>query len=232
MKRLKQLFEYHDAIVLVDCETTGLDANTDHIIELAAIKVEKDFQIAKSFDYFLKLPNGVTLSNNITNITGITGPMLQQQGKSFDFVTEEMENILKSDGVTLMVAHNAQFDLQFISKLLRGRTINKVTFLDTLTIYKDRSAPPHKLSNAIKHYGLEGKVQNSHRAIDDVKALLGVLLGMEEERDDLIHYINLFGYPAKYGINGRKINGVTYAPQQTIYSMCAPHATLPNLIDT
>ena len=45
-------------------------------------------------------------------------------------------------------------------------------YLDTVTVYKDRRAFPHKLENAITEYGLANKVKNSHRAIDDVKALL------------------------------------------------------------
>ena len=43
-------------------------------------------------------------------------------------------------------------------------------------------------------------MQNSHRAIDDVLATVAVLQAMWEERDDLLRYINLFGYNARYGL--------------------------------
>ena len=39
-------------------------------------------------------------------------------------------------------------------------------------------AYPHKLANAIIAYDLTGKVQNRHRAIDDVLALFEVLKAM------------------------------------------------------
>ena len=36
---------------------------------------------------------------------------------------------------------------------------------------------------------------------------------MEEEKNDLHNYVNLFGYNAKYGISGKAIGSVTYKPQ-------------------
>lgn len=65
----------------------------------------------------------------------------------------------------------------------------------------------------IEHYGLADKVQNSHRAIDDVLALYEVTKAMSEERDDLTDYIDLLGYNPKYGITGRKLRQITYMPQ-------------------
>ena len=91
--------------------------------------------------------------------------------------------------------------------------VYKRQWLDSLTVYKDRRPYPHKLANAILAYELEGKVQNSHRAIDDVLALFEVLKAMDDERDDLANYVNLFGYNPKYGVSGRRITGVRYEPQ-------------------
>lgn len=56
-------------------------------------------------------------------------------------------------------------------------------------------------------------MQNSHRAIDDVLATVAVLQAMWEERDDLLRYINLFGYNARYGLEGKPISSVVYRPQ-------------------
>ena len=39
------------------------------------------------------------------------------------------------------------------------------------------------------------------------------MLEMEKERDDLECYVNLFGYNAKYGVEGKPIGTVTYKPQ-------------------
>lgn len=70
-------------------------------------------------------------------------------------------------------------------------------------------------------------MQNSHRAIDDVLALFEVLKAMDEERDDLGSYVNLFGYNPKYGVTGRRIVGVRYEPQGFIKTTARPEQTLP-----
>jgi DNA polymerase-3 subunit epsilon len=49
--------------------------------------------------------------------------------------------------------------------------------------------------------------------VDDVLATVAVMREMEAERDDLLCYVNLFGYNPKYGIDGKPIGTVTYKPQ-------------------
>ena len=80
-----------------------------------------------------------------------------------------------------------------------------------MTVYKDRRDYPHRLANAVETYGVAG--ENSHRALDDVRATLGVLSAMEAERPDLAEYINLFGYDPRYGPPRPKIASVRYEPQ-------------------
>ncbi len=232
MNELSGLFDTYKSIVVFDTETSGLDFKNDKIIELAAVKLQKNERgkvfADREVDEFVRLPEGRTLDPFVVNLTGITDEMLLKKGISYEAAADIFYELI-TDGPTLLVAHNAQFDLMFTRTLLRGKKIeNTLKFLDTLTVYKDRRPYPHKLENAIVAYGLEGKVQNSHRAIDDVKALVEVLMAMDMERPDLERYINLFGFNAKYGISGEQIKGVRYAPQafhdkktlveQTLYS--------------
>ena len=94
---------------------------------------------------------------------------------------------LMQPGPVLMIAHNAQFDACFLRGLLRGAKVGRIDWLDSLTVYKDRRPYPHKLANAILAYELEDKVQNSHRAIDDVLALFEVLKAMDDAREWKLH---------------------------------------------
>ena len=87
-------------------------------------------------------------------------------------------------------------------------------------MYRDRRPFPHRLANAISAYGLSGKVVNSHSAIDDVIATVAVMEEMIKERDDLMDYVNLFGYLPQFGVDGKKIGSVTYKPQP--YNANAP----------
>ena len=230
MSNLSSLFDRYKALVIFDTETSGLDPEDNQIIELAALRVERTqtgaLRIAGKMDTFIKLPEGETLPENIVSLTGITDERLQTEGVQPAKAASQIAKLMQN-GPTLMIAHNAQFDACFLRELLRGFQPGRLDWLDSLTVYKDRRPYPHKLANAILAYELEDKVQNSHRAIDDVLALFEVLKAMDEERDDLANYVNLFGYNPKYGVSGRRITGVRYEPQGFNKSITRPEQTLP-----
>lgn len=232
-----QILDDFDAIVFFDTETSGLEPLEHQIIELAAIRVVRTetgaLRIEDKMDDFIRLPEGEQLRPEITELTHITDAMLQEEGKEPAEVAARFHQLIEGTGAkhrVLLAAHNAQFDLLFTRQLLKGHRLGvELKFLDTLTVYKDRAAYPHKLEAAIRHYKLESKVQNSHRAIDDVCALLEVTKAMDEERDDLSTYINVFGYNPKYGISGEKIAGITYHAQDFTKFKRPERLTLPAL---
>lgn len=233
----KKILDDFDAIVFFDTETSGLEPLEHQIIELAAIRVVKTetgaLRIEDKMDDFVRLPEGEQLRPEITDLTHITDAMLQEEGKEPAEVAARFHRLIEGEGSgrrVLLAAHNAQFDLLFSRQLLKGHRINvELRFLDTLTVYKDRAAYPHKLEAAIRHYKLESKVKNSHRAIDDVCALLEVTKAMDAERADIHTYINVFGYNPKYGISGEKIAGVTYHAQNFTKFRRPERLTLPAL---
>ena len=213
------LFEKYDRLVLFDTETTGLQFSRDEIIEFAAVVVERrDGQptVIEEYDQLIALTPGNFVPPLIQQLTGITDQDLQQRGISKTQVCQDIARML--EGNTLLLAYNAHFDLSFLFYLLLRSgdpTILKgKDKLDLLTVYKDRHSYPHKLCNAIEVYDLSGKVVNSHRAVDDVLATVEVMKAMEAERDDLMNYVNLFGYNPKYGVDGKPIGSVTYKAQR------------------
>ena len=151
----------------------------------------------------------------IQDLTGISEQDIRERGIPKTRLCADIARMLT--GTTLLLAYNAHFDLSFLFyMLLRDgdpAILKGKDKLDLLTVYKDRRPYPHRLANAIDAYGLTGKVVNSHRAVDDVIATVAVMEEMEREKDDLLHYVNLFGYNPKYGIEGKPIGSVTYKPQ-------------------
>lgn len=173
-----------------------------------------DGEIVEEYDEFINI--GQALSPKIISLTGITNEMLAEEGQSEETVAIDLKKKLTED--TIMIAHNAQFDLSFIYFLLKRHypdeaedIVGNIQWLDTLTVLKDRMDYPHKLVDAVEHYGVE-KV-NFHRAIDDTKALYSVTQELKLERDDLKEYINVFGYNPKYGVGKFRFPFITYKPQ-------------------
>ena len=219
MGNFDTLFAKYDRLVLFDTETTGLDFSRDEIIEFAAVVVERRDGIAtviREYDELITLTPGNTVPPMIENLTGISTQDILDRGIPKAQVCRDIADMI--GGNTLLLAYNAHFDLSFLYYLLLRNgdpmILKGKDKLDLLTVYKDRHSYPHKLCNAIEVYGLEGEVVNSHRAVDDVIATVAVMREMEAERDDLMRYVNLFGYNPKYGIDGKPIGSVTYKPQR------------------
>lgn len=219
------LFEKYDRLVLFDTETTGLQYSRDEIIEFAAVVVEpKNGQpkVTREYDELVALAPGSFVPPKIEQLTGISTQDLRERGLSKTRVCRDIAELIQ--GNTLLLAYNAHFDLSFLFyMLLRDgdpAILKGKDKLDLLTVYKDRHSFPHRLCNAIEVYGLTGRVVNSHRAVDDVLATVAVMEEMEKEKDDLVRYVNLFGYNPKYGVEGKPIGSVTYKAQP--YDPAAP----------
>lgn len=230
---MKQLFDKYDTLVFFDTETTGLEADKCQIIELAMLVVKKDGTVAE-YDEFVRLPDGAHVPEKIVMLTGITDEMLAA-GISETRMAADFRDAV-SGPKTLLIAHNCQFDQWFMRETLErvygkkdaDRIMYSLDWLDSLSVYKDRASYPHKLDNAIEHYGLSGAVANTHRAIDDTKALMAVCEAMEKERRDLTRYVNVFGYNPKYGVSGRKLGKVRYWPQPYSNGLLPYQEILPN----
>ena len=127
---LDSLLDVYRNIVFFDVETTGFNAQANRIIELAAIGVRRNFQgkaeIWREMDVYCKLPEGQKIPEEIIKLTGITDQMLIEHGVSDDEMAKQFAEIMTGEDSagcpenfndTLLVAHNAQFDLNFIGFL-------------------------------------------------------------------------------------------------------------------
>ena len=215
---METLRAYCDGTVVLDTETSGLSFRGDEIIEFSAVRLEWQdgaWTPVCEVDEFIRREGDRKLDPKIVALTGITDELLREEGIGKQPFAALLNRLLPPR--SLIVAYNAQFDLLFLYYFLEkygdARLLRDQPKLDLLTVYRDRRPFPHKLCNAIDAYGLSDRVCNSHRAIDDVRATVEVMRAMWAEEGDLEKYINLFGYPRKYGVSGPKIGSVNYQPQ-------------------
>ena len=97
-----------DVWVALDLETTGLDPESDEIIEVGAVK----FQGAKAMDTFRSFVNpGRSLSSFISQYTGISQRDVDR-APSFASIGSELSGFIGSAPV---VGHNVPFDLSFLA---------------------------------------------------------------------------------------------------------------------
>ena len=151
-------------VIYFDTETTGLTCNDCQIIELAMITVI-DGEKVEEYDKFIKVDG--KLPPKITEITGISDQMLDEEGFDEDIIAEDLRKRLTPN--TLMIAHNAQFDLNFLNAECENCSlpVTKNHAVDTLQlsriIYPE--AERHKLDFLADYLGIDKG--SSHRAFDD-----------------------------------------------------------------
>ena len=97
-----------DTYVVFDFETTGLSAVYDTIIELAAVKM-KDGEIIDRFESFANPHH--KLSATTIDLTGITDDLVENAPE----VPEVLEKFREWTGDSILVAHNASFDMGFLN---------------------------------------------------------------------------------------------------------------------
>jgi len=157
-------------VVILDTETTGLDASRDQIMELALLRIQVDTQTGlvtgpvQVYDG-LRDP-GMPVPKIAREITGITDEMLA--GQQLDMA--RVHSLL--EGVDLVIAHNAGFDRPFVEGLLpQAQGLNwACSFADIDWTAAGRSSA--KLSYLASELGW---FYDAHRAEMDCHALLKVL---------------------------------------------------------
>ncbi len=150
--------------IAFDFETTGLDPVQDRIIEIAALR----FENGEVVDEFVTLVNPQkTISNFITEITGISNDMVKDSPVEEDIV-HEFHDFLGNDP---LVAHNISFDIGFL-RALWGRhekVESEHELYDTLPLARSLmyDNPAFNLGTTADIFGLDSS--GSHRARKDAE---------------------------------------------------------------
>ncbi len=155
--------------IALDLETTGLDPNTEEIIEIGIIL----FQGRRVESELSSTVNpGKCVSDNILILTGITQEELDKSPRIADLLPE-IENFIKDIPI---VGHNVSFDINFLIKYL---SIPNKTY-DTLRLSKIYLpfANSYKLSNVAEY--LEIPYKNAHRANVDAEISGRILIRLYE----------------------------------------------------
>lgn len=147
----------------LDVETTGLDPNSgDKICEIAVIKTIAG-QIA---DEFVTLINpGRNIPERAVSIHGITQAMVNRAPLFRDIADDLLEFLTD----TVIVAHNARFDLEFLRSELRNSNLSlpENNVIDTLAIARRYyTFPSNSLGDIARYIGLP--MDKQHRALADV----------------------------------------------------------------
>ncbi len=169
-------------IVVFDTETTGLDTSNDDIIQIAAIELING-NIGESFECFFATDKELSPTQKIHNISN---EHLHQKATDKKDGLNQFLSFVSKDS---LLAHNIHFDYSILnSNLLRVglKTIDRKrnSLFCTLALSRQLlKLPSYKLGNILKYLDLPG--ENSHDAMDDVKATVNLAIYLKNQIADL-----------------------------------------------
>lgn len=162
----------HEVFVVVDLETTGLDAEHDRITEIAAVRLRGGDVLG---EFATLVAPGVPVPAFITTLTGISDAMVAHAPPLRDVLPAFHE--FARDAV--LVAHNAPFDIGFLRAACAacGEPWPHLVVVDTLELARELvsrgEVANYKLGTLARLF--EAPTPADHRAIADARATAHIL---------------------------------------------------------
>ena len=159
-----------DTFICLDCETTGLDAKKDRIIEIAVIK----FSFTEILERFESLIDPeCQIPESSIEIHHISQEMVKGQPK----IIEVLPQIVKMIDKHIVVGHGIKLDLNFLSESAKRcqfpASFDAATTIDTLRLARlYGESPTNSLEKLREHFNIEP--EGAHRAMSDVTVNISV----------------------------------------------------------
>jgi len=164
--------------VAVDVETTGLSPfRGDRVIEIGAVAIEGN-ELKEEFHS--RIDSGHRISRQAEKVHGITNKELEGAPKP-DEVFPAFNQFIRD---SVMVAHNARFDMEFLRQEYRRlgfelRSRSRCTLKLSRRLYP--YLPNYKLDTVYHHlFGVADINIKRHRALDDARMAARIWLKMME----------------------------------------------------
>ena len=163
--------------VVFDFETTGAKTPPCRVTEIGAYRV-KNGAIADEFHTLVNPETPIPFF--ITQLTGISDRMVRYEPKFHEIAADFLDFICDS----VLVAHNANFDMRFLNHEI-GRIYENFRVANPFlcTVQLSRKLLPHienhRLNTVANYYSVS--LVNHHRASDDARATAHIFINLLED---------------------------------------------------
>lgn len=160
--------------VCFDTETTGLKTEEGHrIVEIGCIELMDNVRTNNYYHVYLNPERDIPIES--TNIHGLTIDFLKDKPKFYEIKDE----FLKFIGDSILVAHNANFDIKFVNYELQLCGVENITneVIDSLKIAKQKfPGQKNNLDALCKRFNVDSSRRTLHGALLDAELLADVYI--------------------------------------------------------
>lgn len=170
---------FHERVIVLDTETTGLSKENDRIVEIGGVELIGNLTTGRTFHRYIN-PYPIKVSDEAYAVHGLSSETLMQYPK-FRSVIDEFNEFI---GDSPLVIHNAPFDMGFINaEMERNRaSAIKNPVKDTLVTARLKYPGQRVTLDALcQRFGVDSSERKLHGALLDSQLLAEV-------------YISLMGY--------------------------------------
>ncbi len=167
-----------ERFVIFDLKTTGLRAEEHEIIEIGAIRVDRDGENHQTFQALVRPKKRV--SKKITEITGITNEMVQADGIELVEALAEFRDFV---GDLPLVAYNAKFNDAFLRAACAATASDHFANEICCALKLARRAWPQRKSFRLSDIARDGNLSmdDTHRALGDCRRTMIVYAAAARE---------------------------------------------------
>ncbi|HEV7690672.1 MAG TPA: DNA polymerase III subunit epsilon [Hyphomonadaceae bacterium] len=196
--------------IVFDTETTGFDHDKDdRIVEVGCVELVNYLPTGKEFQIYIN--PGRAMGEGAMRVTGITNDMLK--GKPSFSHPDVVDRLMEFFGDSIIVAHNAEFDRNFLNAELTrlGRaTVPKDRFVDTVVLAREhRPGSPASLDAVCKRFNISLEGRELHGALKDARLLSMCYLELKGGRE------RAFDFAAKNNGAAAQAANIARAPRPT-----------------
>ncbi len=161
-----------ESYVVIDLETSGLDAKKDRIIEIGALKVKRK-KIVEEFCCLINIER--SLPKIVVDITGITDALLEEEGIG---IYDGLKNLNIFVEKYPLIGHNITFDLEFLQQAFNRTQISwtgGAQYYDLLQISREKfkGLGSYRLKDLKRMFSINS--EPDHRGLADCYAIFGLL---------------------------------------------------------
>ena len=161
--------------IILDTETTGMEPGDGHrLVEIGCLELENHLPTGRHFQTYLNPQRDVP--PDAARVHGLTTEFLKDK----PLFTEKVDEFIEFIADSVLVIHNAEFDMKFINAELKSagfKPLHMSRVIDTLPLARSKfPGQPANLDALCRRFKVDNSERKFHGALLDAELLSEVYL--------------------------------------------------------